>query len=129
MKQLKAIAIRGAEVGVLMATMTRYGFAQDCSPSGGAGIQQGAECAQPPGTPSDLFANFRSITNTLIFIVGAIAVLMLIIGGLRYVLSGGDSAGVKGAKDTILFAIIGIIVAILAFAIVNFVIVNINKAS
>lgn len=69
---------------------------------------------------------FRRITNTLIFIVGAVAVLMVIIGALRYTLSGGDPAGVKGAKDTILFAIIGVIVAILAFAIVNFVLVNVR---
>jgi hypothetical protein len=47
---------------------------------------------------------------------------MIIIGGFRYVVSGGDSAGVEGAKNTILYAVIGLVVALLAQAIVVFVI-------
>ena len=49
---------------------------------------------------------------------------MLIIGGVRYTVSQGDSAAVTSAKNTILYAIIGLIVAILAYAVVNFVIVQ-----
>ena len=55
-------------------------------------------------------------------IVGIIAVIMLIIGGIRYVISGGDSKKVTDAKNTVLYAIIGLVIAFLAFAIVNFVI-------
>ncbi len=69
-----------------------------------------------------LMGNFQVIANTLIFIVGAISVLMVIIGGLRYVLSNGDSAGLKSAKDTILYALIGVVVAMLSYALVAFVI-------
>jgi hypothetical protein len=47
---------------------------------------------------------------------------MLIYGGLRYVLSGGDSKKVTDAKNTIMYAIIGLIISILSYAIVNFVI-------
>lgn len=47
---------------------------------------------------------------------------MLIIGGIRYVISGGDSKKVTDAKNTVLYAIIGLVIAFLAFAIVNFVI-------
>lgn len=65
---------------------------------------------------------FQSIANILIFIVGAISVIMIIIGGLRYVISAGDPSSIKSAKDTILYAIVGVVVALLAFAIVNFVI-------
>lgn len=65
---------------------------------------------------------FRTITNILLFIIGAIAVIMLVIGGIRYTTSNGDSNSVSAAKNTILYAIIGIIVAILAYAIVNFVV-------
>ena len=54
--------------------------------------------------------------------IGAISVIMLIIGGIRYVISGGDSTAVQGAKNTILYAIVGIVVALLAYAVVNFVI-------
>ena len=47
---------------------------------------------------------------------------MLIIGGIRYVISGGNSAAVTAAKNTILYAIVGLIIALFAYAIVNFVI-------
>lgn len=66
--------------------------------------------------------NFKTITNTILYILGAVAVLMIIIGGVRYVVSGGDSSAVSGAKNTILYAVIGLVVAMLAFAIVNFII-------
>jgi hypothetical protein len=84
-------------------------------------IDEGAKNAQPTGVPDKLDVSFKAIANLLIFLVGAVAVIMLIIGGLRYVISQGDSAQVKAAKDTLLYAVIGIVVAILAYAIVNFV--------
>lgn len=64
------------------------------------------------------------LINTFIFVVGAVAVLMLVIGGLRYVLSGGDASQTKSAKDTILYAIIGVVIALMAYAIVNFVVIR-----
>lgn len=63
-----------------------------------------------------------TLVSALIFVVGAVSLIMIIIGGLRYALSGGDSAGIRSAKDTILYAIVGLIVSILAYAIVQFVI-------
>lgn len=84
-------------------------------------LTEGAGEAKPTGAGADINVVFRNVANTLIFIVGAIAVIMLIIGGLRYVLSSGNKEAVEGAKNTILYAIIGIIVAILAFAAVQFV--------
>ena len=58
----------------------------------------------------------------LLFVVGFLSVVMLIIGGIRYVISGGNSAAVTAAKNTILYAIVGLIIALFAYAIVNFVI-------
>jgi len=95
-------------------------------------IQSGAECGQANGTASNLFAQgglFQVASNTLIFLVGAVAVVFLIIGGLRYVVSNGDSKAVESAKNTILYAIIGIVVAIISFALVNFVINALSKSS
>jgi hypothetical protein len=69
----------------------------------------------------------KSIANILIFAVGAVAVLMVIIGGLRYALSGGDASGIKSAKDTILYAIVGVVVAALSYAVVNFVIFKLDE--
>ncbi len=88
-------------------------------------LQEGAEAARCDGCPSDLFGNtgvFKTITNTVLYIVGVVAVIMLIIGGIKYVTSGGDAKKVTDAKNTVLYAIIGLIIAFLAFAIVNFVI-------
>ncbi len=87
-------------------------------------LNSGTECAQGSGTANSLFGSggiFQTITNILLFLIGAIAVIMLIIGGVRYVVSGGDQAQVTGAKNTILYAIVGIVVAFLAYAAVNFV--------
>lgn len=63
----------------------------------------------------------KTVVNILLFVLGAIAVIMIIIGGIRYTTSNGDASSIKGAKDTILYAVIGLVVAILAYAIVNFV--------
>ncbi len=63
----------------------------------------------------------KTIVNVLLFILGAIAVIMIIIGGIRYTTSNGDASNTKAAKDTILYAVVGLIVAVLAYAIVNFV--------
>lgn len=87
--------------------------------------QAGAEVARADGMPAELIGKtgvFTQITNTVLFAVGIISVVMLIYGGMRYVLSGGDSKKVTDAKNTILYAIIGLIISILAYAIVNFVI-------
>ena len=63
----------------------------------------------------------KSIINVLLFIVGAVAVIVIIVGGISYVVSAGDPAKVKKAKDTILYAVVGLVVALLAFAIIRFV--------
>lgn len=88
-------------------------------------ISDGAGAARGQEQPVDLFGDmgvFSKISSVLLFIVGAIAVIMIVIGGLRYVISGGDASQVQSAKNTILYALVGVIVAILAYAAVNFVI-------
>lgn len=72
----------------------------------------------------DLFDSVKDIINVFLFIIGAVAVIMIIYGGFRYVISGGDQSHVKAAKDTILYSVVGLVVAFLAFAIVNFVVDN-----
>lgn len=101
-------------------------FAMVLAPSVSAlTLQEGAEAARCDGCPTDLFGDtgvFKQVTNTILYIVGIVAVVMLIVGGIKYVISGGDSKKVTDAKNTVLYAIIGLVVAFLAFAIVNFVI-------
>lgn len=117
------LALGVTVAGQLVAPSPAY--AADCSDSADGGISGGAGCAQGKDQQEDLFGSngvFKTITNVLLFIIGAISVIMLIIGGIRYVVSGGDSSAVTAAKNTILYAVVGIVVAILAYALVNFVI-------
>ncbi len=64
----------------------------------------------------------KNVVNILLFIIGAISIVMLIVGGLRYTTSAGNSSQVTAAKNTIMYALIGLVIAVLAYAIVQFVI-------
>lgn len=59
-------------------------------------------------------------------VVGVISVIMIIVGGLKYITSGGESANVQGAKNTILYAVIGLVIVAMAQFVVQFVL---KKAS
>ena len=75
------------------------------------------------GSGNDDFEKIiTSVINILSIIVGAVSVIMIIIGGLRYVISAGDSNGISGAKNTILYALVGLVVVLFAQIIVAFVI-------
>lgn len=73
------------------------------------------------GTKDNLLTFWTNIINTLLFLVGAVAVVMIIVGGIRYTVSNGEQSAITGAKNTILYAVVGLVVAIMSFAIVNFV--------
>jgi hypothetical protein len=62
------------------------------------------------------------IVNTLLFVLAAVSVIVIIIAGITYTTSGGDAALVTKAKNTLLYAVVGLVVAIMAYAIVNYVI-------
>ena len=91
------------------------------------GMQSGIEQGRTSEMPTTLFGNagiFTQIVNVMLFLVGILSVIMLIFGGLRYVISRGESKAVEAAKNTILYAIVGLIVSILSYAIVNFVVTS-----
>lgn len=67
--------------------------------------------------------------NVLLFLIGSIAVIMIIYSGFLYLTSMGDASNVKRAKDTLVYAVIGLIVALLAGAVVNFVLGSFTKSS
>lgn len=95
-------------------------------------VQDGINSAKGSGVPDTLFGDgsiFTTIVNVMLFIIGAICVIMLIYGGIRYTTSGGNSASVTAAKNTIMYAIIGLIIAFLAFAVVNWVLGAITPGS
>lgn len=121
-KQLAYLSLLGtAAVSVLSMLFAPVSFAFERS------MQDGADAARGIDQATDLFGGggiFTTITNVLLFVVGAISVIMIVIGGLRYVLSGGNSSNITTAKNTILYAIVGLIVSLLAYAMINFVITS-----
>lgn len=83
--------------------------------------------AKEPTNAVPLQTRIKQVINVIMFILGTIAVIMIVIGGIRYTVSGGDSSAVTAAKNTIFYAVIGLIVALLAYAIVNFVVSSFVK--
>jgi hypothetical protein len=74
-----------------------------------------------PNTPAT-HTQIATILDIVLTITGALALLVMAVGGFRYVLSRGDPQAVAQAKDTILYAVIGLVISIAAFSIVNYVV-------
>ncbi len=70
---------------------------------------------------TNLWESVSTIIKSVIGVLGLVCVIVVIIGGVNYMTSSGDAGKVKKAKDTILYGVIGLIICVLAFAIVNFV--------
>lgn len=64
--------------------------------------------------------------NAFAFVIGAVSIIMVLVGAFRYTISAGNPQATKDAKDTILYAIVGLIIAILSLAIINFVLVSVH---
>jgi hypothetical protein len=90
----------------------------------GQALDVNAKCdPQTAGEASGTRVNniIATVINLFSLVVGVVSVIMIIIGGLKYITSGGDSGNVTGAKNTILYAVIGLVVVALAQVIVKFV--------
>jgi len=81
------------------------------------------------GTDTKVNDLVNQVVTIFSWVVGVVSVIMIIYGGFRYITSGGDSNGVTAAKNTILYAIIGLVVVALAQVIVKFVINKAGSAS
>lgn len=79
----------------------------------------------------EIFGNDGIITtamNLLTYAVGLVAIVMLIVGGIKYAISAGDEKKVTSAKHTIMYALIGLAVAVLAWTLANFVFTNLKSS-
>lgn len=88
----------------------------NCNPSGdgeATGNEQGSKV-------------LNTVVNVLSAVVGIASVIMIMVGGFKYLISSGDSAGVQSAKNTILYALVGLVIALFAQGIVRFVLTSIN---
>lgn len=88
-----------------------------CGTNSAAGVPQDTKVSA--GQKID--TTIQNIINLLSVVVGIAAVIMLIVGGFRYVTSSGNQETVKAAKNTIVYALIGLVIVALAQLIVNFV--------
>lgn len=85
-----------------------------------------AECNIAAGnSQNNLFETVNGIINVVLGVVGIVAVVVIIIGGVSYLISQGDAGKVAKAKNTILYGVIGMFVALLAFAVVNFLLTSV----
>lgn len=122
-KEMKK-TIRTALAGMLLVPMLALGLTVATGTLDVA-AQIDLTPAQPDNVPTELDGDsgiFKTVVNVLLFIIGLISVIMLIWGGIRYTTSGGNANSVTAAKNTIMYAIIGLVVAIFAYAIVNWVV-------
>lgn len=89
------------------------------------GLHGAMEETQNDDMPTELFDDGGIVTtviNTMLFIVGILAVIMIIYAGIRYTTAHGDKGQVENAKNTLMYSIVGLVVAIIAYAVVNWVV-------
>lgn len=91
------------------------------------GDKRAAGCPGGEGETNDVGDVVQNIINVVIAVLGIVAVLFVVIGAVGYTTSQGDPAKTKKARDTILYAILGVVLAVLAYTIVNFVLASIFK--
>jgi hypothetical protein len=119
MAVVAVLSLSLAPLAVETASAATNPKAELCKGSGGT--WNGSTCSNANSGGVTVQGTFKNIVDVLLFIIGAVAVIMIIIGGIRYTLSGGDSSAVNSAKNTILYAVIGLIVAFVSYGIVRFI--------
>ncbi len=78
--------------------------------------------AQAPTPPEDLWATVKKVVGALLAVVFILGVIFLIIGAIAYITAGGDPAKVENARNLMLYAVIGMGIAVLAWAFMTFII-------
>ncbi len=115
-------------VGLAVPTIAQPALVGAVAPFDEACSGAGKETALCRGTDDRILGPngiLRQVINILLTIVGIISVIVIIVGGIRYTTSYGDSGQIKLARETIIYAVIGLVVAIMSFALVNYVLANI----
>jgi hypothetical protein len=93
--------------------------------SGITGNEASGNCATPGKSIDNII---RTVINFLSALIGTVAVVMIVVGGFKYITSGGDSGKVAGAKSTLVYAVIGLVIVAMAQFIAQFVLKEVTKS-
>lgn len=132
MKKLKQVIIAAAMAFTLLAPVVSIGAVSAQASGNVSAVCDGVELTGGncnPGGSGGLNDIITKGVDILSIIIGVVAVVMIMVGGLKYITSGGDANSITGAKNTILYAIIGLVVVALAQIIVKFVLAKVNNAT
>ena len=129
--KLTALVLAFSSLIGLSSIITTPVFAESdiCSSSAHDDVKRAAGCKDYGGNKDAIDDIVVVILNSIIAVIGIVAVIFIVIGGINYMTSQGDPGKLKKARDTILYACIGLVVCALAFAIVNWTIGVINNSS
>jgi hypothetical protein len=109
--------------------VNKIGDAVSAGANGAAEGHAQSDCATSTGVDNNNVATLgHKVVNLFSIIIGVIAIIMIIYGGFRYITSGGASERVGSAKNTLIYAIVGLIIVALAQVIVHFVLNQANTA-
>jgi hypothetical protein len=134
----KQLAVFSASVLVICGLMSGLALATDpCDLNGDGTVssQEAIECgvnsasgstSTQPGTDAtnNINGTVHTVINVLSLFVGAVAIIMIMVGGFRYVTSGGKQESITSAKNSIMYALVGLVIVALAQVIVQFVLAN-----
>jgi heme/copper-type cytochrome/quinol oxidase subunit 2 len=119
--QIIKAAVATSPVAALIPSVGAFAATPPCEGGNLAGCAQGGVNSTGGGDAEPLTDTVKNIINWIIYVIGFVAVAMVIYGGVQYTTSAGAADKVTKAKNTIMYGVIGLIIAILAFAVVNFV--------
>lgn len=127
--RLKSFFVAGVLLLAVLPLVTSQPVFADCiSDPTSAGcpcaLNSSSAACQDLSKPDGLSNTLKNATNTVLFIAGALAVIMIIYGAIRFMTAHGNEKQVESARLIVTYSVIGLIIAILAYALVNFVLSN-----
>lgn len=134
-KKIKTLFLTLAMAGSLLvpAVVPAVAHAAD-PPSIRAGLEKGtclsatqSGCEEQVNAEDKINTIIKTIIDIFSLVVGVVSVIMIIVGGLKYITSAGDSNNITSAKNTIMYALIGLAVVALAQFLVQFVLKQVNQ--
>ena len=109
-------------MGVGSVALAPVSYAAPCTGAAGC-IKEGLDATGGSASKKTSIAEIvKLVINVMLFIIAALSVIMIIVGGIRYVVSAGNQQAVTSAKNTIMYSIVGLLISIFAYAIVQFIV-------